>query len=53
LHEYNFPASPERHAQIMMYLKNIKNPYDLHNYLRGKSVNLGDWLRTFYYLVYR
>lgn len=36
-----------------MYLKNIKNPYDLQNYLRGKSINLGDWLRTLYYLIYR
>jgi hypothetical protein len=36
-----------------MYLRNIKNPYDLQNYLRGKSVNMGDWLRAVYYMVYR
>lgn len=53
LHEYNFPASPERNAQIIMYLKNIKNPYNLHNHLRGKSINLGDWMRTLYYIIYR
>jgi hypothetical protein len=53
LHEYNFPASPQRHSEIIMYLRNIKNPYDLQNHLRGKSVNVGDWMRTAYYMVYR
>lgn len=53
LHEYNFPASPQRHSEIVMYLKHLKNPYDLQNYLRGKSVNVGDWLRALYYMVYR
>lgn len=37
----------------MLYLKNIKNPYNLQNYLRAKSINIGDWLRTGYYLIYR
>lgn len=36
-----------------MYLKNIRNPYNLHNYLRGKSINMGDWLRAAYYMIYR
>ena len=53
LHEYNFPASPERHGQIMMYLKHVKNPYNLQNYLRAKGINMGDWLRAGYYFVYR
>lgn len=53
LHEQSFPASPQRHAEIMMYLKNIDNPYDLRNYLLAKPVNLGDWLRMAYYAVYR
>ena len=37
----------------MLYLKHIKNPYDLTNYLRAKSINVGDWLRACYYFVYR
>lgn len=37
----------------MLYLKNIKNPYDLQNYLRSKSINVGDWLRAAYYFIYR
>jgi hypothetical protein len=37
----------------MMYLKNLKNPYDLKNYLRYKPITIGDWLRAFYYGVYR
>lgn len=53
LHEYHFPASPERHAEIMLYMKNIKNPYDLRNYLRAKDINIGDWLRAVYFWVYR
>ena len=52
-HEYNFPASPETHSRILMYLKNINNPYDLFNYLRAKPINMGDWVRAFYYAVYR
>lgn len=36
-----------------MYLKNINNPYNLQNYLRGKSINMGDWMRSFYYMIYR
>ena len=53
LHEYNFPASPETHSRILLYLKNVNNPYDLQNYLRFKPVNIGDWVRTLYYSVYR
>ena len=53
LHEYNFPASPERHAHIMLYLKHIRNPYNLQNFLRSKSINIGDWLRAGYFFVYR
>lgn len=37
----------------MLYLKNIKNPYNLQNYLRRKNINIGDWLRACYYFVYR
>mgnify|MGYP000945693638 CR=1 FL=1 len=37
----------------MMYLKHINNPYDLGNYLRYKSINMGDWMRAFYYMIYR
>lgn len=53
LHEYNFPASAETHSRILMYLKNMSNPYDLQNYLRAKPINMGDWVRAFYYAVYR
>lgn len=53
LHEYNFPATPETHSRIVLYLKNINNPYDLQNYLRIKPITIGDWLRTGYYFVYR
>lgn len=37
----------------MLYLKRIKDPYDLQNYLRVKSVNMGDWFRAAYYMIYR
>ena len=37
----------------MMYLKHIKNPYDMQNYLRSKSINMGDWFRAAWYMVYR
>lgn len=53
LHEYNFPASPETHSRIILYLKNLNNPYDLQNYLRAKPVVMGDWMRAVYYFVYR
>lgn len=36
-----------------MYLKHMKNPYDLQNHLRYKSINMGDWLRALYYFIYR
>lgn len=36
-----------------MYLKNLENPYNLHNYLRLKPITVGDWLRAAYYWVYR
>jgi len=36
-----------------MYLKNINNPYEVKNYLRAKPINMGDWLRAFYFTIYR
>ncbi len=51
--EKHYPAPAQLHHEIVMYARNLNNPYDLDNHLHHKSINIGDWIRAGYYAGYK